>query len=359
MTVRPRLSVRLVGALALGVALPCAARALSWADLWQRPDQRAQALLDAGNAAAAAPLFDDPRRRGFAELRAQQFDAAAKQLQGLKDPESLYNRGNALAHAGDLKGALEAYDAALAALPKTGSLRQDAQHNRDLVAKQLESQPQQSKPGSGKPKDGDKNQSQKGDSQGDKDQPQDASNQSKPGDQHNQRDQQAQSGQQPPQQGGKPADQQAPQNAQSPGAQGQQAGQAGQPQNAKQGQPPGASPGKGPNQPQPGDPAKQDSAAAALADAQAGLQNRPPPSAQAAAEPAKPPPPAQSAQAKRDAKDARAADAASAVDDTLKPQTEQQLALEQWLRWIPDDPAGLLRRKFMIEHMLKQREEQQ
>jgi hypothetical protein len=40
-----------------------------------------------------------------------------------------------------------------------------------------------------------------------------------------------------------------------------------------------------------------------------------------------------------------------------KKESEQQLALDQWLRWIPDDPAGLLRRKFMIEHMLKQQRE--
>jgi Ca-activated chloride channel family protein len=35
--------------------------------------------------------------------------------------------------------------------------------------------------------------------------------------------------------------------------------------------------------------------------------------------------------------------------------SEQQLAQEQWLRQIPDDPGGLLRRKFMIEHLIRQR----
>ncbi len=35
-------------------------------------------------------------------------------------------------------------------------------------------------------------------------------------------------------------------------------------------------------------------------------------------------------------------------------RTEQSLALEQWLRQIPDDPGGLLRRKFLIEHLSKQ-----
>jgi len=36
------------------------------------------------------------------------------------------------------------------------------------------------------------------------------------------------------------------------------------------------------------------------------------------------------------------------------PRNEQQLAREQWLRQIPDDPGGLLRRKFMIEHLMRQ-----
>ncbi len=36
-----------------------------------------------------------------------------------------------------------------------------------------------------------------------------------------------------------------------------------------------------------------------------------------------------------------------------KPVSERTLALEQWLRQIPDSPAGLLRRKFMIQYMLK------
>lgn len=41
-----------------------------------------------------------------------------------------------------------------------------------------------------------------------------------------------------------------------------------------------------------------------------------------------------------------------------KPPTEKQLAQEQWLRSIPDDPGGLLRRKFLIEHMLRQQRAQ-
>lgn len=41
------------------------------------------------------------------------------------------------------------------------------------------------------------------------------------------------------------------------------------------------------------------------------------------------------------------------------PKSEQQLAEEQWLRQIPDDPGGLLRRKFMIEHLMRKQQDQQ
>lgn len=37
--------------------------------------------------------------------------------------------------------------------------------------------------------------------------------------------------------------------------------------------------------------------------------------------------------------------------------SEKRLALEQWLRQIPDNPAGLLRRKFLIEYMMRHRGE--
>jgi len=47
------------------------------------------------------------------------------------------------------------------------------------------------------------------------------------------------------------------------------------------------------------------------------------------------------------------------MGETGTPESEAQLAQDQWLRRIPDDPGGLLRRKFLIEHMMKQQEQQQ
>lgn len=45
-----------------------------------------------------------------------------------------------------------------------------------------------------------------------------------------------------------------------------------------------------------------------------------------------------------------------AMTEAEREQNEQQQAVEQWLRRIPDDPGGLLRRKFQIEQQRRQRE---
>ena len=50
---------------------------------------------------------------------------------------------------------------------------------------------------------------------------------------------------------------------------------------------------------------------------------------------------------------------AAVADPATLPVSEQKLAEDQWLRSIPDDPGGLLRRKFMIEHRLREQQQQQ
>src|SRR5438445_3158050 len=54
---------------------PCA-QASVWDDLWRRPDQQAQAELDAGHAKEAQALAHDPNLRGSAAYRAGDFAAA-------------------------------------------------------------------------------------------------------------------------------------------------------------------------------------------------------------------------------------------------------------------------------------------
>src|SRR5215813_4131461 len=81
----------------------------TWTDLWQTPDQQGQNLMSAGKPAEAAARFKDERHRAYAESEAGQYANAAKRLEPYKDADSQYNRGNALAREGDLRGALSAY----------------------------------------------------------------------------------------------------------------------------------------------------------------------------------------------------------------------------------------------------------
>ena len=122
------------------------AHALTWADLWQRRDRQGQEAFENGDHRRASELFDDPQWLAAAHYRAGAFGDSAITLQALDTAEAHYNRGNALARAGNLGGAIEAYSRALELDPG----HEDARYNRDLLMQQSpesQSQSQQGEPG--------------------------------------------------------------------------------------------------------------------------------------------------------------------------------------------------------------------
>ena len=278
----------------------------TWDSLWRTPDQRAQALLRQGKPAEAFRLFRDPRRKAYAELQAGNFSKAAQDFAAFGDSDSQYNRGNALARAGRLQEAIKAYDAALARDPNN----RDARHNRDLVAKALQKQPPKPQSASGKGQQGNTGQSGQAD-------------QKKGGGSAGTHSDNASK---PPSSSAAQADKPG-QNTGS-GAQAKPTG-SGQPQNGR---------------PQPG----QQQSAQATAPMPA--PDRGNASANGREQPAN-----DAAQARSDAAAARApAQPGQQAAPAGAPLSERQLAEEQWLRRIPDDPGGLLRRKFLIEHLIRQ-----
>ena len=263
----------------LGVALLGAsgsAHGIGWADLWSRPEQ--QTIVQ--------------REQAYTEIQSEQYEAAAQRLKRFSDPVSQYNRGNALAHTGDLQGAISAYDTVLHDSAADTMLKQDAHHNRDLVEQQKKSQPQSGKPGE---KDGK--------------------------DQKNDKD-----------------------GADSKGTRGDKPSSADQVQQDKQS----------------GDKDQGDRGNADKSQDKSNHDNKRQPAGNAHAQSAKQPQtpePSQGDQKENSLSAENEANSASARpgDASPAPPSEQAQSLDQWLRWIPDDPGGLLRRKFMIEHMLKQR----
>lgn len=287
--------------------LPCIAglpraEAFSWADLWTRPDQQGERALQAGHAAEAATLFQDPRRRAYAEIEAGKLEAAAKRLAPLKDPASEYNRGNALARQGQLQPALEAYDAALAGVPSDPALARNIRHNRDLVAAQQKKQPPQN--GGGNRAGGSQPSQNQGDHQGQQ------GSQQNPG-----------------------SSNQSAQNSSGMNQGAQQNSAAGQ---SGMGQA-GAGPGSG------GSSGDRDEARQSAAAAAARLAGGPGDASH-------------SSGSNDVGSNATPASTPRERPPSAPPPTEQAMARDQWLRQIPDDPGGLLRRKFLIEHLIRERQ---
>ncbi len=290
---------------------PQPAQAFTWNDLWARPDQQAYQALQHGDAKSAARLFKDPRWQGVAHYRAGDYAAAVAGFGSEHKPDALYNQGNALAHAGKLEEAAQAYRQALQQQPS----HEDARHNLKIVEDLLKSQQQENK------SEQDKNKN---------DQQQDQKSQQTQG-QSGQDQQQTQDGQQ--------GQAQSQQQTKDQGGETMQDKNAGNAQQERDSQ----------------------SAQAGNADGEQKTQEKQQ-QEQAASESAKASGTEKAGQGKEQQpaisdteKEAQDHNNAAAGSDTRPAKTESTQALEQWLRRIPDDPGGLLRRKFMLQHQQRVR----
>ncbi|HEU4663756.1 MAG TPA: VWA domain-containing protein [Dokdonella sp.] len=309
------------------------AHAASLRDLWQRADQQTAAALAAGDAKQAAELAPTPEWRGGAAYRGGDFAAAESAYAHAAGADGAYNRGNALAKLGRYEEAIAAYDEALGLEPGMA----DALANRKAVEDFMRQRKQQDpKQGQQQPQDGNDPSRQDGDPQQDgASKPQDATQ--KPGE-----------GQEPPADGkqdGRRNDrdtQDGEQGKQQP-AQGdetrQQDGESRQDQAGKAPDEQGAR-----DSAQRGQQRDTDSTNARAGEQQPdSQQQRALKQAldRALAEPGKEATSGEPARALQEAPE----------DDATR---EKRQALEHWLERVPDDPGGLLRRKFQLEYQRRQ-----
>lgn len=112
---------------------PQSSQAFEFEDLWLRPDQQGQRLLEAQRPDEAAQRFVDPQWQGKALYEAEDYAAAAERFAKGDSAVDHYNRGNALAKGGELEAALDAYEQALERQPELAA----AQHNKALVEEAL------------------------------------------------------------------------------------------------------------------------------------------------------------------------------------------------------------------------------
>ncbi|HHH47676.1 MAG TPA: tetratricopeptide repeat protein, partial [Gammaproteobacteria bacterium] len=312
---------------------PQPAMASGWDDLWLHPDQQAARALAQKDYERASQLAEDPLLRGAAEYRRGNYEQALEAYSQAGGATADYNRGNALAKLGRYQEAIAAYDAALKAAPDM----EDARANKAAVEKLLRQKKQQEKQDQSKHQKGNKEGNKRGDRQGNQSQ---QDKQPRNGKSSNQ-DQQSQSGE-PPEQ-----DKQAKSGEKSAE---DKASESDKPSGKDQQGKPGKS------------PEKENTGKNAFADAARALEDK---QARDASKEQ-----AQAARAEEE-KPAENAEQASAPRQTL-PQTkgqkgqparaenlstEEQMAAEQWLRRIPDDPGGLLRRKFQYQYQQRAQRE--
>ena len=271
-----------------------------WDDAWQTKDQQAQQVFE-NDPAKAAELFKDPNWKASSLYRAQKFEQASEiltsEIDANKDAlpaqnaERYFNRGNALAHAGELEKAIESYEKAL----ELNEEFPDAEFNKSLVEQLLQQEKEQQQSDENQDSDEQQDSDEKKESDQQQDSDQKISDQQDSDDQSS--DQQE-------------SDQEKSDNNDSKEKEKEKSNEDSKDEDSKD-----------------EDSKDEQSAESDKNEKQTEEEKQ--------------------AEQERQAKQAEAEDNMS---------REEKQALEQWLNRIPDDPGGLLKRKFLYQY--KQRDHQ-
>ena len=281
---------------------PQQAMAFSWDDLWLRNDQQAAQALQQGQYEQAARLAKDPAQRGSAAYKNGDYQQALDDFNKAQGSDAAYNRGNALAKLGDYPQAITAYEDALAKQPGM----EDAIANKAAVEALLKQQ-QQNESG-----------------------------------QQGEQDQQPNSDASSPGEDGQSEQNQGANNDSNESTAGEDtAASADEPQSSESQDADGR------------DTEKQgDNTDNAFADANKQLdEGKADSQDDSSSDPSVPPTTDRDAvQQAQTGKDEQRPDAEHTPVEAETLSSEEQLAAQQWLRRIVDDPGGLLRRKFLYQY---------
>ncbi|MEZ5482271.1 MAG: tetratricopeptide repeat protein [Porticoccaceae bacterium] len=274
--------------------------AFEFQDLWLTKDQQAARALAEGDAVKAEQLFENQQWKGVAAYKNNNFSDAETLFDG-NDADSHFNRGNALAKQGKLREAITAYEQALKLDPEMRDALDNIQAVKEEMKKQKEKEQQRNKENNQENNQAHSSAENQEGNQGQKNQSQDqGTRQEQEGNSQTSPEQT-----QDQQQSGNQSSQQTQQSSNSRNASGQQREQE-QEQEKNTGQQP--------------DKNRQSETPQDVPSGQSEGQQ----------------------QEKQPNESAN-----QSVPEELSDEEEQ--AVEQWLRRIPDDPGGLLRRKFEAE----------
>lgn len=264
-------------------------------NLWLSPDQKAMKAFNAGDAEQAAELFKDSDWKAAANYRAGNYEKSNELLASPQSSTGYYNKGNVLAKLGNYEDAIKAYDEALNMDPDN----EDARFNRDLVNKALQQQQQQQQ----------------------NNQQQDQSEEQQQGGQQQQQDEQSSDKQQQDEQSSdqQKQDEQQSDQQQQEDQQNDQSAEERQSEEEKQDQLTDVNEKK--------DDESKDEKEQEQPDTQQAEEDQ-----------------------STEEQQLQAQQQDEAVEQEDAETVEDEQAVEQWLRRIPDDPGGLMRRKFIYQY---------
>ena len=291
------------------------AEAASFRDLWLRSDQQAAAALAEGDAKTAATVAKTPDWRGSASYRTGDFESAAADYASVAGADGAYNEGNALAKLGKYEDAIAAYDRALQSAPGMDDAKANKAAVEEFLKRQQKQQDKSQKPN---PKNGAKNDKQQ--SPDDKQEKSDEQQKNDESGEQNDKEQQDQQNQ------GDSESQQQRDEKEKQSNSPQSADQSQEKQDSSEGTEGSTSDAQAQTEPSEGKPSSEQQQALSKAiDKSLAQGNKP----------------------DKDEKP----NAAVEEDDATQ---EKRQALEHLLQRVPDDPGGLLRRKFLLEHQRRQ-----
>ena len=121
---------------ALVLPIPDPAYALDMDHLWRNPDQKAMRLFNDGDTKTAAEQFQQNNWKASAHYRSGNYEKALEALQEPTTSNEFYNKGNTLAQMGRYPEAVAAYDEAL----NLDANNEDASFNREQVRQAIKEQ---------------------------------------------------------------------------------------------------------------------------------------------------------------------------------------------------------------------------
>ena len=310
------LLILLLGFGAMGYAPP--GQAFGWKDLWRRSDQQAAQLLDKGEYDRASEIFSDSDWKATALYRGEQFEEALALWPAEGDASNLFNRGNALAYSGQLQEAIKAYEAALEIDPAMDK----AQYNLELIQDILSGARRQPGP----PAPGEQGEQQQGQEQ----------------EGQEQQEGQQQQGQQSDQTAQEQSDQeQQQQNSSSPSDEPQEPDDSYLQEQAERARAEEEEQQSAAGEQQDGESEEDQTAGSEQQESEnqdGGADGKEGEEEEANEKPETP------------------QDLAQWLEESgeADPAEEQKQAMEMWLRQIPDDPSGLLRRKLRSQQLQRQ-----